>query len=57
MPVQILCVFIGCVSVYASLFSIGSFVYGQYLTGIGLGCVAIIGAYFLLQLFGKLRAD
>ena len=29
MPIQILLVFVGCVVVYASLFSIGNFVYGQ----------------------------
>jgi SSS family solute:Na+ symporter len=57
MPIQILCVFIGCVVVYSSLFSIGSFLYGNMLTGAILLIVAIIGTVFLFKSFGKLRAN
>jgi hypothetical protein len=55
MPLQILCVFIGCVVIYSSLFSIGSFVYGQPWQGSILAVLALIGTYFLFRLFDKLR--
>jgi hypothetical protein len=57
MPVQILCVFIGCLVVYSLLFSIGSFVYQQPLLGILLAAIASAGAIFLFKSFSKLRAD
>lgn len=57
MPIQILLVFIGCIVVYSSLFSIGSFLYGNPLTGGLLFIVAIIGMVFLFKSFGKLRAN
>ena len=55
MPLQILCVFIGCVAIYSSLFSIGSFLYGQPWQGTILAVLALIGTYFLFRLFDKLR--
>jgi len=57
MPIQILLVFIGCVVVYSSLFSIGSFLYGNIMTAIILLIVAAIGTVFLFKSFGKLRAN
>jgi len=57
MPIQILLVFIGCVVIYSSLFSIGSFLYGNMLTGGILLVVAILGTIFLFKSFGKLRAN
>ncbi len=57
MPIQILLVFIGCVVVYSSLFSIGSFLYGNLLTGGLLLVAAIIGTVILFKSFGKLRAN
>lgn len=57
MPIQILLVFIGCVVVYSCLFSIGSFLYGNMMTGALLLIVAIIGTVFLFKSFGKLRAN
>ena len=57
MPIQILCVFIGIIVIYTSLFSIGSFIYGEMLRGIILLLVAIAGTVFLFKSFGKLRAD
>lgn len=57
MPIQILLVFIGCVVVYSSLFSIGSFLYGNLLTGGLLFIVSIVGMVFLFKSFGKLRAN
>jgi len=57
MPAQILMVFIGCAVIYASLFSIGSFVYGNAVVGAILTAIAIGGGYLLLRLSGKLRAN
>ena len=57
MPVQILCVFLGCVVVYCSLFSIGGFVYGRDTQGTILGVIAVVGTASLFKLFGKLRAE
>jgi len=57
MPIQVLLVFVGCMAIYASLFSIGSFVYGRSLMGSVMGAVALIGTYILFKSFGKLRAD
>ncbi len=57
MPIQLLLVFIGCVVIYSSLFAIGSFLYGNTLTAIGLLILASAGTYFLFKSFGKLRAN
>jgi Na+/proline symporter len=56
MPVQILCVFVGAMAIYAALFSIGSFVYGRLAWGIGLLLFAAAGTWLLFRLFGKLGA-
>ncbi len=57
MPKQILMVFVGCVVIYGSLFSIGSFVYGENLTGIITGSVALAGTVLLFRLLDRLRLD
>jgi len=57
MPIQILCVFIGAMVIYASLFSIGSFVYGHLKTGFILLAVALVGIFILFKSFGKLRTE
>ncbi|MEA1886697.1 MAG: sodium:solute symporter family protein [Bacteroidota bacterium] len=57
MPLQILCVFIGAVSIYSSLFSIGSFVYAKPWLGTFLALIAVAGTIFLFRTFDKLNAD
>jgi Na+/proline symporter len=57
MPKQIALVFIGCVVIYSSLFSIGNFIYGENMAGAILGVVAAVGTVVLFKLFGKLRTD
>jgi hypothetical protein len=57
MLIQILCVFMGCIVIYSMLFSIGSYVYGNYLTGAVLSVVSCGGIIFLFKSFGKLRAN
>ena len=57
MPVQLLCVFVGSMVIYSSLFAIGSFIYSRTMAGIILLGVASIGTIILFKLFGKLRAE
>ncbi|MFC2097253.1 sodium:solute symporter family protein [Bacteroidota bacterium] len=57
MPIQLLCVFVGCIVVYSMLFSIGSFVYGNVTAGFILSAISLAGTFFLFKSFGKLRAD
>jgi Na+/proline symporter len=57
MPIQILCVFLGCVAIYCALFSIGSFLYGNLITGTVLGLIAIGSTFVLFKSFGKLRTE
>ncbi|MCK4565209.1 MAG: Na+:solute symporter [Verrucomicrobia bacterium] len=57
LPVQLLCVFLGCVAIYSSLFAVGNFVYGNLLAG-GLMSLLAAGAMFVLfKSFGKLGAE
>ena len=57
MPVMISCVFIGCVSIYSSLFAIGFFIYNNMLYGIILSLIALLGIYILFRLFDKLQIE
>ena len=57
LPIQILCVFLGCVAVYASLFAIGNFVYGNMVWGFVLIGVALVTVFFLFKSFGKIGAE
>jgi hypothetical protein len=57
MPAQVLMVFVGCVSIYASLFAIGNYLYGRALLGTAMAAVAAGGTYALFRLFGRLRAN
>lgn len=54
-PLEILCVFIGCAFVYCSLFCIGSFVYGEMVRGSVRGAIAAASAIFLFSVWGKLH--
>lgn len=57
MPKQILLVFIGCLTIYASLFGIGGLVYGNILQGVVLLAVATVGAISLFKIMSKLNLD
>lgn len=57
MPIQILNVFIGSITVYAALFSIGSFLYKQWIQASILLTVTITGTFIIFKLFHKLKAD
>lgn len=57
MPMQLLMVFLGLVVIYGSLFSIGSFVYGELLNGILAGIIAVAGTFMLFRQLARLRVD
>ncbi len=57
MPIQILNVFIGSITVYAALFGIGSLIYGKWIQAGILLFVTVAGSFTILKLFHKLRAD
>ena len=57
MPKQLLLVFIGAMVIYASLFSIGGFVYGNMMQGISLLVIAAVGTYALFKILAKLKFD
>ena len=57
MPKQVLLVFIGCISIYTSLFGIGGLVYGNIRLGIGLLILSSICAYLLFRIMAKLNLD
>lgn len=55
MPILLLCVFIGCIVIYSSLFAIGSFVYGNLMNGLILGAVALVGTVILFKQIDKIK--
>ena len=57
LPMQILCVFLGCVAVYASLFSVGNFVYGNKAWGFILIAFALVSLFALFKCFGKIGVE
>lgn len=57
LPIQILCVFLGCVAIYASLFAVGNFVYGNIAWGVILIVVALIATAILFKCFSKIGVE
>jgi hypothetical protein len=57
LPVQLLCVFLGCVAIYSSLFAVGNFIYGNMLAGISMSVLAAGTMVVLFRSFGKLGAE
>jgi hypothetical protein len=55
-PFGILCVLIGCTSVYCALFATGLFLYGQFFTGCILIAVSIVSVIVLLASWKKIAA-
>jgi len=53
LPIQIVCVFLGCIAIYSSLFSVGNFVYGNKIWGFILAGVALVATALLFKSFGK----
>lgn len=55
LPRQVLLIFLGCLTIYSALFSIGGFVYASYTQGIILGIVSITGTFLLFKVMSKLK--
>ena len=57
LPLGILSMFIGCITVYTLLFAIGYWIYANYLPATVLTIVAIFGSITLFYLWNKLNID
>jgi len=57
LPMQILCVFLGSVAIYASLFAVGNFVYGNTTWGGILIVLAGAALFALFRCFGKIGVE
>jgi len=57
LPMQILCVFLGCITIYSSLFAVGNFVYGNMAWGYVLIALAVISIVVLFKCFGKIGVE
>lgn len=57
MPIQILNVFIGSITVYAALFGIGSLVYKEWVQASIFISLTVAGIMVIFKLFHKLKAD
>ncbi len=56
LPYELLCVFLGTIMIYACLFSIGNFLFGNLTTGIVLMTLSAICCVAIFKLFTKTRA-
>ena len=57
LPTEIIGMVIGCATVYAALFSLGSFLYGRTMNGAILMVVAIAGAYGITRVWKRLKMN
>ena len=57
LPKQILMVFIGCITIYSTLFSIGSIIYGETFYSILYLGVSIVGTFYIFKLLKTLRMN
>ena len=57
LPHGVVCVLLGCLSIYSALFSIGSFVYGNIQPGIWLALLFTVSVYLLLRVSAKLNIE
>ncbi|MEM8908820.1 MAG: Na+:solute symporter, partial [Bacteroidota bacterium] len=54
LPLQILAMFVACITVYATLFSTGYFIYGHTMTALVTMGIAIVGIVILFSIWKKL---
>ncbi len=54
-PMGILCSFVGCIAIYAALFSTGCFLYGRWDAAFGLLALTVVGALLLFRCWKKLE--
>ena len=57
LPLGILCMFIGCAAVYATLFATGYWLYGDRTPAIIATVIAVISAFLLIAFWGKINKD
>ncbi|HOK95746.1 MAG TPA: hypothetical protein PKW71_06435, partial [Anaerohalosphaeraceae bacterium] len=57
LPMQLVCVFLGCVAIYASLFAVGSFIYGHRIWGFALSAAALAAVVLLFKSFSKIGVE
>jgi Na+/proline symporter len=57
LPMQILCVFLGCVAIYMSLFAVGNFIYGNIVWALVLVGIALAATVALFKLFTKIGVE
>ncbi|HQU60008.1 MAG TPA: Na+:solute symporter, partial [Saprospiraceae bacterium] len=57
LPLEIACMFIGCITVYSTLFAMGFWIYGRTTSALIGTVLAAGGAYFLFRVWGKLRTQ
>ncbi|MCF0234496.1 MAG: Na+:solute symporter, partial [Thermoguttaceae bacterium] len=55
-PLGILCSVLGCVAIYAALFAVGAFLYGQCASGVWLTIVAVVSSLVLWGAWIKMKA-
>jgi len=55
LPLEILCMVIGCITVYSALFATGQWIYGRLVEASGLTILAVGGTYFLFRVWNKLK--
>ncbi|MDZ4822069.1 MAG: sodium:solute symporter family protein [Flavobacteriales bacterium] len=53
---QVMCMFIGCITVYSALFATGFFIYGNVMAAVFLALIAMVGGYSLFALWKKTLA-
>ncbi|MBY5959178.1 Na+:solute symporter [Membranicola marinus] len=53
-PVGLLCMSLGCISIYSCLFSIGNFLYGNYLIGFLLLTLSVASGYAITRFWNRL---
>ncbi len=55
LPLELLCVVVASISVYAILFSVGNWIYGRISLALILGAIAIAGIVFLMSAWRRLK--
>ncbi len=55
LPLEILCVLIGCITVYAALFAVGNWIYWNISGALISTFVTLLGAMFFLRVWSKLK--
>ena len=57
MPIQILCITLGCFAIYSSLFCIGNIIYGKMIAAVIMAVVAIASTVGLFLCFNKIGTE